>query len=48
MSGRGRIRSLNLAALEVHEIGEDYILGRWTSELYVESVRRYHLQRVGS
>lgn len=31
--------------LEVHEIGEDYILGRWADDLDVESVRRYGLHR---
>jgi len=33
--------------LEVHEIGEDYILGRWTDELGVEYVRRHVLERRG-
>ena len=31
--------------LEVHDIGEDYILGRWTDELDVEYVRRHVLDR---
>lgn len=31
--------------LEVHEIGEDYILGRWVDELGVEFVQRYGLRR---
>lgn len=31
--------------LEVHEIGEDYVLGLWTDELDVEYVRRHALDR---
>ncbi|HSJ24704.1 MAG TPA: hypothetical protein VK929_08565 [Longimicrobiales bacterium] len=34
--------------LEVHDIGEAYILGRWTNDLDVESVRRYPLDRRGT
>jgi hypothetical protein len=34
--------------LEVHEIGEDYILGRWIDELGVEYVRRHVLERRGN
>jgi hypothetical protein len=34
--------------LEVHEIGQDYILGRWTGELGVEHVRRHALDRRGT
>lgn len=34
--------------LEVHDIGEDYVLGRWTDELGVEHVRRHSLQRRGA
>ncbi|MEX0893035.1 MAG: hypothetical protein WEB88_12780 [Gemmatimonadota bacterium] len=33
--------------LEVHEIGEDYVLGRWRDELGVEYVRRHGLERRG-
>jgi len=33
--------------LEVHEIGETYILGRWIDDLRVEYVRRYALDRRG-
>jgi hypothetical protein len=33
--------------LEVHDIGEDYILGRWTDQLGVEYVRRHALDRRG-
>lgn len=31
--------------LEVHEIGPDYVLGRWVDDLGVEYVRRYGLRR---
>jgi hypothetical protein len=31
--------------LEVHDIGPDYVLGRWLDELRVEYVRRYRLDR---
>ncbi|MEX2283669.1 MAG: hypothetical protein WEE89_14385 [Gemmatimonadota bacterium] len=31
--------------LEVHEIGHDYVLGRWLDDLSVEHVRRYPLKR---
>jgi len=33
------------SGLEVHEIGENYILGRWIDDLGVEYVRRYGLDR---
>jgi hypothetical protein len=31
--------------LEVHDIGRDYVLGRWQDSLRVEYVRRYRLDR---
>jgi hypothetical protein len=31
--------------IEVHEIGHDYVLGRWVDDLSVEYVRRYRLKR---
>ncbi len=31
--------------LEVHDIGPDYVLGRWLDDLRVEYVRRYRLDR---
>lgn len=34
------------AGLEVHEIGEHYVLGRWTDDLGRELVRRHALERV--
>jgi hypothetical protein len=34
--------------LEVHAIGETYIIGRWIDDLRVEYVRRYALDRRGS
>lgn len=33
------------AGLEVHDIGPDYVLGRWLDDLRVEYVRRYRLDR---
>ena len=33
------------AGLEVHRIGDDFILGVWLDELRVEHVRRYTLRR---
>ena len=33
------------AELEVHDIGVDYVLGRWRDSLRVEYVRRYRLDR---
>ena len=33
------------ADLEVHDIGRDYVLGRWRDSLRVEYVRRYRLER---
>lgn len=35
------------SGLEVYEIGEDYVLGRWLDELGVEYVRRHALNRRG-
>ena len=31
--------------IEVHEIGHDYVLGRWVDDFSVEYVRRYRLKR---
>lgn len=31
--------------LEVHDIGRDYVLGRWLDDMRVEHVRRYRLDR---
>lgn len=33
------------ASLAIHQIGEDFILGRWTDDLDVEYVRMYRLER---
>ncbi|MEX0891248.1 MAG: hypothetical protein WEB88_03685 [Gemmatimonadota bacterium] len=33
------------SGLEVHDIGPDYVLGRWLDDLRVEYVRRYRLER---
>lgn len=43
--GRGRGMVRLPSELEVHDIGENYILGRWTDELGVEYVRRHVLDR---
>lgn len=34
-------------SLDIHEIGEDYILGVWKDEFHVEYVRVYSLDRGG-
>lgn len=31
--------------LEIHDIGRNYVLGRWQDSLRVEYVRRYRLDR---
>ena len=36
------------ADLEVHDIGRDYVLGRWLDSMRVEYVRRYRLDRGGN
>jgi len=43
--GRGRGVVELPGGLDVHQIGEDFILGVWTDDLGVESVRRYWLSR---
>lgn len=45
--GRWLTSLLMPTGLEVHDIGEDYILGVWKDEMDVEYVRMYSLDRTG-
>jgi hypothetical protein len=45
-TGQGRGTVQLPPGLEVHDIGEDYVLGMWKNEVGVEHVRRYRLTRL--
>lgn len=46
--GRARGTVEMPSGLDVHEVGEDYVLGRWVDELGIEHVRRHTLDRRGN
>ena len=46
-AGRWMTTLTTPVALEIHDIGEDYILGVWRDEMDVEYVRMYSLDRGG-